>query len=190
MRPELDLKISEEVFLDYYWLKEELVDFCKRNNLPRSGMKKELTDTIAHYLKTGEILRGEKEKSIKKSVMPSALSLDTIIPVSYKNDENHREFFKQVIGSHFKFNVSFMNWMKQNDGKTYQVAVNEWLRIEREKKDGKKVIISSQFEYNQYTRDFFNANSDLNREAAIICWKYKKSQAGSNKYEDRDKDIL
>jgi len=190
MRPKLDMKINVDEFLDYYWLKEELIDFCKLNNLPRGGMKKELTDRIAHYLKTGEVLNIKRKKTIGNSIAPSLLSLDSVIQIGYKNDENHREFFKLIIGSHFKFNVTFMNWMKNNSGKTYQEAVNEWLRIQEDKRDGKKLEISSQFEYNQYTRDFFKANPQLSREEAIKCWKSKKSLSGTNKYEDKDLGIL
>lgn len=83
-----------------------------------------------------------------------------------------------------------MDWMKENVGKTYQDAVNEWDRIYRLKKTGKKYKISAQFEYNQYTRDFFKANPKLKREDAIICWKYKKSKPGVNKYEAEDLNIL
>jgi hypothetical protein len=83
-----------------------------------------------------------------------------------------------------------MEWVKQNSKKTYQEAVNEWLRIEKDKKSGKKQKISTQFEYNQYTRDFFNANPNRSRIDAINCWKYKKGLPGSNKYENSDLNTL
>jgi len=76
--------------------------------------------------------------------------------------------------------------MKANPGKTYNEAVLEWNKIFNRKKQGKKNIISSQFEYNQYTRDFFNSNPNAIRSDAIKCWKYKKSLQGNNKYEDQD----
>ncbi|MGL5913858.1 MAG: DUF6434 domain-containing protein [Bacteroidales bacterium] len=46
------------------------------------------------------------------------LTLETIITDNYKNPENVRAFLTTEIGKHFKFNVLFMNWMKQNNGKT------------------------------------------------------------------------
>ena len=36
-RPDLDLRLSAEIFRQYYYLKEELVDFCRRNNLQATG---------------------------------------------------------------------------------------------------------------------------------------------------------
>ena len=193
-RPPLNPKIDPEEFKNFYWLKEELTAFCKKHSLPTGGSKTILTDRIYYFLKTGETPKPPEKKSAgnskKKSSTGEKLSLSAKIPADYKNDERHREFFKSVIGPHFKFNVLFMNWLKANSGKTYQAAVNEWNRLYEEKKAGKKYEISAQFEYNQYTRDFFKANPGRTRKDAIACWKYKKSLPGSNKYEKKDLKAL
>ncbi len=186
MRPKLDMKINPDQFINYYWLKEELFNFCKKNDLPAAGSKEELTKRIHHYLKTGKIILPVKNKSEKKITSNSPISLEAKIPQGYKNDEAHRAFFKSVIGDHFKFNVPFMNWMKGHSGESYEMAVSQWNRIIDEKKNGKKREISSQFEYNQYTRDYFKANPNSSREEAIKCWKLKKSLPGHNKYAEED----
>ncbi len=186
MRPNLDKNILLEDFREYYWLKAELIVFCRNNKLSATGEKEELQKRIDHYLSTGERLVPAKRHSKKSINKKSTIALTTLLEESYKNDAVNRAFFKSVIGDRFKFNVVFMNWVKQNSEKTYQEAVNEWLEIEKEKKSGKKQKISSQFEYNQYTRDFFNANPNKSRTDAIKCWKYKKNIPGSNKYEDSD----
>ena len=49
-----------------------------------------------------------------------------------------------------------------------------------------KTKIDKQFEYNTYIRDFFEDNKDKNLDAAIACWKYKKSLPGHNRYEKED----
>ena len=54
-RPELTIKLKRKEFLEYYYLKEELVCFCRENGLPTSGGKAELTERIAYYLDTGKI---------------------------------------------------------------------------------------------------------------------------------------
>lgn len=53
-RPELSLNISVDTFKNYYYLKEELVDFCRQNGLQTSGSKQELTERIACFLETGK----------------------------------------------------------------------------------------------------------------------------------------
>ncbi|MBF9017078.1 hypothetical protein HNV09_015755 [Oceanispirochaeta sp. M2] len=189
MRPTLDREINPEEFLNFYWLKEELFSFCKNYKIPGSGSKDELTQRIYKYLKTGDIIKPPK-KSTNKAIEEYVLNLDANIPEGYINDERHRAFFKSEIGEHFKFNVPFMNWMKANPGKMYKDAISEWYRIMDEKKKGKKTEISSQFQYNQYTRDFYNENPNAKREDVIKCWKYKRSLSGHNKYEEGDLVVL
>lgn len=55
-RPALDRKLDSKTFRDYYYLKEELVSFCRENGLPVSGGKIELTERIAVFLETGEVM--------------------------------------------------------------------------------------------------------------------------------------
>lgn len=186
MRPKLNLKTDPEEFINFYWLKEELDEFCNLYNLPRSGSKGDLTNRIYEFLKTGRIINNHKVANPISSKIVESITLDSIIPAGYRNDERHRAFFKTEIGEHFKFNVPFMNRMKANAGKTYREAIVEWKRILNEKRQGIKTEISPQFEFNQYFRDFFKANPDLTRKDALRCWKYKKSLPGHNRYEDSD----
>lgn len=190
MRPELTKDISAKTFREYYWLKEELTTFCRKVGIISTGGKQDIQHRIEHYLKTGEKLDKKVDFSNKQKLKKQDIPSDAIISENYKNDAQHRAFFKSVVGERFKFNVIFMKWMKSNIGKTYQDAVDEWLRIEAEKKSGKKYTIGSQFEYNQYTRDFFKNNPERKRNDAIKCWKFKKSQPGANKYELSDSKVL
>ena len=50
----------------------------------------------------------------------------TLIDESYKSSQNVRRYFKSRCGDHFKFDRSFMVWMKENSGKTMGDAVAEW----------------------------------------------------------------
>ena len=43
-RPVLDKNLDSKTFRDFYYLKEELVDFCRKNGLPVSGGKLQITD--------------------------------------------------------------------------------------------------------------------------------------------------
>lgn len=38
-RPALDRSLDSKTFRDFYYLKEELVNFCRENGLPVSGGK-------------------------------------------------------------------------------------------------------------------------------------------------------
>lgn len=56
------------------------------------------------------------------------IELDTVIDATYKNTQNVRRFFKEHVGDHFKFDRSFVAWMKNNHGATMGDAINEWQR--------------------------------------------------------------
>ena len=51
-RTELNKELDAATFRSFYYLKQELADFCKENGLPTSGSKIELTDRIAYFLDT------------------------------------------------------------------------------------------------------------------------------------------
>ena len=186
-RPNLDNSLDSKTFKEYYYLKEELVNFCRKNNLQTTGGKIELTERIANFLETGE--RTYKSHNIRKNVIIDEITIHTIIEENFVCSEKHRAFYKEKIGNNFSFNVAFQKWLKSNSGKTYQDSINAYYQILEDKKKN-KTIIDKQFEYNTYIRDFFDDNKDKSLEQAIKCWKYKKNLKGHNKYERDDLKIL
>lgn len=182
-RPELDKSLDSGTFRSYYYLKEELVAFCREHGLPSSGGKLEITDRIAHFLDTGEICSASVSKKQKQNI--GVISEGSIIEPDFVCSEKHRAFFKEKIGSSFSFNVAFQKWLKSNTGKTYGEAIEAYYRILEEKKKN-KTTIDKQFEYNTYIRDFFADNDGKTLEEAIRCWKYKKARQGHNRYEKTD----
>lgn len=186
MRPKLEKGLDADTFLDYYYLKEELIDFCRENGLPVSGGKLELTQQIEGFLRTGEVKKVTSPRRISQASV-GILSEDSIIEENFVCSEKHRAFFKDRIGKSFSFNVAFQKWLKQNSGKTYRDAIAAYGQIMQEKKNkNKKTTIDRQFEYNTYIRDFFADNPGKSLEDAIACWKHKKSIPGHNRYERTD----
>ena len=185
-RPLLTIDLTPEEFKDYYFLKEELKDFCRNEGLKVSGSKGDLEKRILYYLSSGEEL---KESDIKaySTQATSEISLDSKLGENFKCSEDKREFFEKEIGKSFRFKVKFQKWLKANPDKTYGDAIDAYYEIQNSKE---KAEIGKQFQYNQYMRDFFENNCDKSLDDAIKCWKYKKSLKGSNKYEKSDLEIL
>ena len=184
-RPVLNKTISITDFENYYWLKEELVSFCKIVGISTNGCKMDLADRIKLYLKEGVITK-QFLKVTSKSKFDwnnELLTTETKITDNYRNTENVRLFMIKQIGSHFRFNTTFMNWMKINVGKTLGNAVDEWLRIQEDKTPKK---IAPQFEYNTYIRDFLADNPAMSLVNAIHYWKLKRNQKGNNRYSKND----
>lgn len=186
-RPDLGKNLDSKIFKEYYYLKEELIDFCRKNDLQTTGGKLELTERIANFLDTGK--RTYKTHTTRKTKIIDEITLDTVIEENFVCSEKHRAFYKEQIGNNFSFNVAFQKWLKSNSGKTYQDSIVAYYQILEDKKKN-KTTIDKQFEYNTYIRDFFNDNKDKSLDQAIKCWKYKKSLKGHNKYEKEDLEIL
>lgn len=207
-RPVLNCKLDSDIFRSFYFLKEELVDFCRQEGLQTIGGKIELTDRIAQYLSTGEKIMGKSQKEVnqknenrknenqkkayqksvskeKDSIIIGTITEDSIIEDNFVCSERHRAFLKSVIGDRFSFNVLFQKWLKANAGKTYKDAVRAYFQIVEDKKKS-TTDIDRQFEYNTYIRDFFKDNEGKLLKDAILCWKYKKGLQGHNRYERQD----
>lgn len=187
-RPTLDKKtLDSKTFREYYYLKEELVEFCKNNNIPSYGGKIEIADRISHFLDTGEVLSATRPK-VKKVELEN-INEQSVIETHFVCSEKHRAFFKEKIGNSFSFNVAFQKWLKCNAGKTYKDAIDAYYQIIEVRKTS-KTVIDKQFEYNAYIHDFFADNQGKSLEDAIKCWNYKKQMQGHNRYERIDLKAL
>ena len=56
------------------------------------------------------------------------ITRDTPLTTSYRSTQKVRRFFKAECGDGFKFDRSFMAWLKGAAGKTMGDAVEEWRR--------------------------------------------------------------
>lgn len=187
MRPILTKEIPLQQFLDYYWLKEELQHFCRANGLSAAGSKIEITNRIQHYLQTGEIIKPSRKPSTKTNHQEISLSLETVITENHRCSQKVRHFFKEHIAN-FHFSTYIQNYFKENIGKTYQDVLNAWHEEQKRLKSPSYMKkIAPQFEYNQFTRDFFADpdNKGKTRADAITAWNLTKSLPGDNTYKPK-----
>ena len=171
MRPNLDKKLSAQDFKAYYWLKKELMQFCREVGISTSGSKLELTAKIVQFLSHGKIVKSQT-RSKKKTKDPIALS--TIITKDFTCSRETRNFFIAVIGPQFHYSVTLQKYIHENIGKTYQDIVDQWHRQKKAKR--RKTIIAPQFEYNAFIRQYFENNKGGSLRDAIAEWKQHKSK--------------
>lgn len=187
-RPALNKYISITDFKDFYWLKSELQEFCKKHKIPSTGAKIELAKSIEEYLLTGKIQTKKRTKALSTfNWQTEDLSLETIITDSYKNSENVRAFFKKHIGSSFKFNVGWMNWIKENTGKTLQDAIDAYHCKKLAK--GPKTI-APQFEFNAYMKACKKEFPSLSHQEVVKMWNTKRTMRGQKVFEKTDLAFL
>ena len=77
-RPILNKQLNSAAFRSFYWLKEELVEFCRSNGIPINGGKLEITERIAYFLDTGEIV-STHENTKKKTTSPAIITENSLI---------------------------------------------------------------------------------------------------------------
>ena len=58
-RPELNRELNGMTFRNFYYLKQELVEFCRENACLFRAARSKLTDRIACFLDTGKVLLGK-----------------------------------------------------------------------------------------------------------------------------------
>jgi hypothetical protein len=182
-RPVLQEGLSVENFRRFYWRKDELAPFCMKTGISLTGSKADVVSRIEKYLATG-MIEGGKARTRSKSAVgtrnegPALLSLDTLIPPDYISSQEVRAFFESVIGPQFHFTIRFMKFCKENPGRTYRDAVNEWYAEREEKKSGRKDLqISLACEYNRFVRDYLAINGGKTLKDAAAAWNTEKKKA-------------
>jgi Domain of unknown function (DUF6434)/SAP domain-containing new25 len=191
-RPAINSVTQATELKKWYWLKSELVGFCKEQKINYSGSKFEIIERIANVLDFEENANITTKKVTSSfNWAKSQLMLETIITDSYTNGPNTRRFFKEHCGEKFHFNIPFMAWMKTNTGETLADAVQEWKKQNAiTKTKGIKSEIPEGNQYNQYLRDFFEANPNKTMKEARHFWKLKRAlPLGKHKYELSDLDL-
>ncbi len=175
-RPDILSIETAENFKKWYWLKAEMIQYAKRAGIPTNGSKFEIRDRIIFALENpGKAIPKAKsqKKSSKFNWARESLSLETVITDSISFGPNFRNFMKSQIGSRFNCHGDFMNWAKNNPGKTLQDAVIAWEGMEELKKQGVRRIIQPHNMLSQYYRDFFDNYPEKKIEEARKCWMAK-----------------
>ncbi|GAB5536780.1 MAG: DUF6434 domain-containing protein [Rubricoccaceae bacterium] len=175
IRPVLDLDLSADDFLDYYWLKAELVAFCRESALPVSGAKTELVERIAAFLRDGTVLRPSPARRVHAEPMPDTLSLDTVIGRGWTCGQRLRAFFVSEVGSSFRFNQALIHFIREGEGRTLEEAVDAW----RASKAAGPRKIPRQLEYNRHTRAYMEAHPEATPSEVREAWWEKRRRRRS-----------
>lgn len=67
-RPVLDKNSDSKTFRDFYYLKEELVEFCRENGLPTSGGKSVIDKQFEYNTYTRDFFADNKGKSLEEAI--------------------------------------------------------------------------------------------------------------------------
>jgi SAP domain-containing new25/Domain of unknown function (DUF6434) len=172
MRPSLDRRLSAESFAQWYWLKEELVVFCRDSGITTSGSKPELTQRVIAFLNGASLPPSIKIR--RRGNMPDVFSLSTVIGKGWRCNPALGQFFRSHCGNGFRFNAAMRNFIHSEVGRTLEEAMHCY-RASVSPSALKQEIIA-QNEYNRHTREFFRQNPGASREEVLAAWWEKRNR--------------
>jgi hypothetical protein len=175
-RPQLTSQLSAEDFRSFYWLKEELVRFCRENGISASGSKEELAARVEAFLSSGNIAANAPHVRVPKAAgqMPQEFQRETVIGTGWRCSQSLRAFFEREIGPHFHFDSVMRDLIKHGAGKTLQETIEVWEAEQRQPKEAQ--AIAPQFEYNRHIREYFREHPGATLQEAIRAWEEKKAK--------------
>lgn len=171
-RPPLTPQISAADFEACYWMKEELVAFCRAEGLPTTGGKQELAARIRDYLEYQPAAPASCAPK-PRGKMPAVLTRATVIDASFRCSQELRRFFEAEIGSSFHFDGFMRDLVKNGQGMTLDQAITAWREHQQAPKEESE--IGAQFEYNRHMRQFFKDHPGKTFQEAVAAWKEKKA---------------
>ncbi|MGL4574680.1 MAG: DUF6434 domain-containing protein, partial [Burkholderiaceae bacterium] len=151
-RPALDRKLNAEEFKAWYWLKEELLAFCRAHGIATSGSKPELAQRIAQFLAGGKADAAPIVRRVR-GAMPAVYTPQARIGAGWTCSVALSQFFKQHCGKAFRFNAAMRDFIHYGEGKTLAQAIECYHASIAP--DAPARPIAPQLEYNRFTRDYY-----------------------------------
>lgn len=164
-RPALTAALAEREFVRWYWLKSELVDFCRAEGLPSVGSKQALAGRVAARLAGRPVPRPVAAGPLHDR-MPQRFSAATVIGRGWRLTRSLRGYFVGVHGARFRFNAVLRAFIYRGEGRTLSEASDCY----RRSLAAGPGPIAEQFEYNRHMRDFFRRNPGATRAEALASW--------------------
>ena len=166
--------MSVETFGSFYFTVKELKDFCQNVGIKIGShyRKEDLTKAIKSYLttKAKDVLSQGKTKVDELNKSERKLSSNSLLGKGFKFTRKTRNYFEKNFDEKFKLNVTLLAWVKASPNKTIADFKKKYLELKENK--NKKKPLGKQFEFNQFTRDFFKANPNLSRQNCLHCWSF------------------
>jgi hypothetical protein len=184
--------MSVQAFENGYWYATELIEFGRTLGLPAAHRmrKNELESAIKAYLATGRLPKRVESKPLKKGVRDLDKGLTPDLPIAnYTSNRETKDFIRRLAerrapGIRQKSGVWYRlnRWREMHVATrrvTYGELVDQYIALNR----------LEQFEriphprYVNFLADYFAAEKDASRDAAIAAWKKLKKMDVAKTYK-------
>jgi len=173
-RPALIANLEASEFLRWYWLKADLIAFCRERGLPTAGSKQEITQRVAEHL-AGRAVPTVRSLRRATSSMPDEFTPNTVIGPGWRCSQQLRLFFEAECGKGFRFNAALRSFIATGAGQPLSEAVRAY---KASLQDGPQPI-AGQFEYNRHMREFKAQHPGSSHKQAVAAWWVKRGTPGA-----------
>lgn len=148
-RPELSRELTGSEFSRWYWLKDELTEFARTLGVRTTGSKDLLMQRLEATLDNRTFIEPAPKRPAGNKQLSGSVTASTVIPKGQRCSQIIRSWFITQVGKSFGFDSEMRAFFANTDDtQTLQDALNHYL----ETRDQGQKSISSQFEYNRFTR--------------------------------------
>ena len=165
-RPPLSPSIDPAIFLEHYWLKDELIAFCREQGLRSDGPKRLLSLRVAAFL-DGSSPPPETPRR-KTQFMPQNFSHDTVIGDGWRCSQKLRAFFQSELGAGFRFDRFMRDRIHNGSGQTLGQVMMEWRANIRNSVPSE---IEPQFEFNRFVREYRSRAKGATHRDVVAAWR-------------------
>ncbi len=138
--------------------------------------KKELIDRLMHYVATGKELPPLEIPAVSKAqrgVLYPLAATTLMLFGSYKNDLATRQFFKELIGNHFRYTAYGIDWLRERwlagNPPTYAEFAQEW-HAEYERNKQQKRAPKQEWALIRFAKGYLEDCPNGSKEEFFAAW--------------------
>lgn len=167
-RPALTSSLTGTELLRWYWSKDELVGLARSIGARTSGSKDVLTRRLAALLDGVPFDEPVRARPVGSAQLSGVLTPSTLVPRGQRCSQVVRAWFAEQLGGPFRFDGEMRAFFAASDGtQTLQDALDHYWATRGQ---GAKPI-DRQFEYNRFTRDWYEKHPAGSREELLDAWR-------------------
>jgi SAP domain-containing new25/Domain of unknown function (DUF6434) len=167
-RPVLSRELTGAELLRWYWSKDELAGFARSVGARTTGGKELLTRRLAAVLDGVPFDEPVQKRPGGSTQLSGTLSSSTLIPRGQRCSQLVRAWFAEQVGGPFRFDGEMRAYFAAADGtQTLQDALDHY----RATRGEERKPIDAQFEYNRFTRAWYERHPAGSRPELLDAWR-------------------
>ena len=171
-RPLLTRRLSATEFARWYWLKTELVAFCRELRISGAGSKPEINARISASL-AGASAPARAQRRVRGQ-MPFTFRTETLIGAGWSCNPALGAFFRAQCGKTFRFNAAVRAFIHTQEGQPLSAAIDCYRASVAP--GAPRQALAAQLEYNRHTREYYRDHPGASPGEVVAAWHVRRSR--------------